>query len=119
MVPSLLTVPPAYGSVMLATCVPDFNAVTRDSTSAFWDADVNVRPVGASNTTLAVAPSADACGNSFASRSIARWDWVPGMPEDSDELADTPAAPIPTAASMAIHSIRTSRRRRKENRPRR
>ncbi len=117
MVPDLLIRPLWYGSETFATWGAFLRSAISDWTSVLSAPDASVCPLGASNTTRAVAPEADACGNSFSNRSIAFCDCVPGRLKLSDVLVETFMAPMPTTARTAIHSIRTSRRRLNENRP--
>lgn len=117
MLPEELTRPAVKGSVTFATCGALRRSATSDSTSCLCAADVSFCPSGASMTTRAVAPPAEACGNSFSSRSMACWDWVPGSVKSSVVLPDTLLTPMTAATSTAIHASSTSRRRRKASRP--
>ena len=76
-------------------------------------------PFGAANTTLAVAPPAAACGNLRVSWSIACWDELPGMVNESVVVPDRVAAPTAAATSSISHAATTRRLRRNESRPRR
>jgi hypothetical protein len=117
MVPDLLTRPLVKGSETPDTCGDLSSFATRDSTSVLLTSEVSFCPLGASNTTRAVAPSAEACGNSFSSRSIAFCDCVPGTLNAPEDVPGALMAPMPMAARTATHSITTMRRRRNDSRP--
>ncbi|GHE68345.1 hypothetical protein GCM10017771_92020 [Streptomyces capitiformicae] len=95
--PSWLTAWAWNGSTAFVTCEPSASSATACSIASLFSVAVTFSPLGATNTTRAVAPSAVTPGKRSSSRSNAFWDSMPGMENSSSEAPGALRAPKPTA----------------------